>query len=547
MANPCSMKQHKIHGWTTLAQRINIIAGCVENQNQPALPMANPDLRGMVLPPEWNAMTSLTMTEGNTTHLPPFPATLTQIHIDKNRIQALSAIPPGVRWFTAHHNQIAVLPPLPPTLQTLDMAHNNLSEIPTPIPATLTHLSISHNNIQSLPSLAHTEIWGVGLGFNQLTSLPELPDTIRDLGCVNNQITEIQGLPDRLDVLICSNNPLRVLRVDNLTRLRTLIANNCGLKHIPILPASVGGDNDDNNDNGANNGIDEDRREYYFDNNPLTPEFAEIYQRYKDARTPWQYQPDGEMGRRPRGTTRQFRQEVLAEHRRMLRQRAATLSALQQTFKAPMREETGPNWYYGEQPSAAQKALQGNYGPTNLIAQFITGLPGTLERQKLGVLEQREAMGNVPRGTGAAARRDIADIIADITVARNSLNGPPIQNQNTLAERAKLYVERGNIEDAKLRAEAEVEENAWQDGVRARMEANREFEENNDDLVEVRENNNNNNGEALQHAMAAVAADNAAVDAALDELDENNQDGGRRKHRTRSNRNRKSKRHTRKH
>jgi hypothetical protein len=490
------MKQHVIHGWAAW-QRVRIPVGCVEKPNQPAPVAANPDLRGMALSPEWNAMQILNMTHGNTTHLPPFPPSLHQITVNNNRLQELPAIPADLRYLDAHHNQIAVLPPLPPRLVGLGVAHNNLSAIPTPIPATLFRLSISHNNIESLPSLAHTAIERLGVGFNQLTALPALPNTVRELGCANNQITKITNLPDILEVLNCSNNPLTDLKIDNCTRLRILIANNCGLRHIPLLPPPPGGDDDDNNNNNNNGGNDggERFRTYYFDGNPLTPEFAAIYQRYQDA------DPAG-------GAARRFRQEVLEEHRRILRERASTLSALQQTFKAPVREETGPNWYYGPQQTAAQRALQGNSGPTNLIAEFITGVPGTLERQRLGVLGQREAVGNVAAGTTAAARERVVEAA--------------LGEDNTLAQRARLYLNPGNLPRA---AEAGNNEGPF---------------------VQVVDNNNNNEGEALGIAMQQALADNLGLGVDEEEVLENNNvlGGGRRRHRTP--RNRKSKRQTRK-
>lgn len=414
------MKKHTIRGWTAV-DRITVLAGCVPKPNQAPPVVANPDLRGMALPPGWNGMTTFNLSEGNTTHLPAFPNSLVTIHVEKNRLQELPDIPAGVTNLHVKKNQLTMLPALPAGLQFLEAAYNNLSEIPTPIPATLRHLSLTHNNIQSLPSLAHTQIRGLGLGFNQLKALPVLPNTLMDLGCANNQITRIANLPDMIRVLSCSNNPLRELKIDNLSRLEILIANNCGLREIPVLPPPPGGDDDDNNNGG---GGAESFRKYYFDNNPLDVPFAGAYQRYKEGTS----------------SPQTFRQEVLAEHRRMLRSRAATLSAIQQTLKA----KGGP--------------LEGNFNPANLVAQFITGLPGTIERQSLGVLEQREAVGNVEAGTAAAARRRIANLAVRPGPSNNAaVQGPLTREQNTLAKRAKLYLRPQNVTAAKARYQADLE------------------------------------------------------------------------------------------
>jgi hypothetical protein len=486
----------------------------------------------MDLPDDWDTFIDIRLSEGNTTHLPDhLPTNLTTLDVDHNALVEVPALPANLGFLGLSHNQVRALPTLPATLRNLRVDHNQLTKLPflpasvrrlkvdhnqltelPSLPPGLSELKVSHNNLESIPSLAGTQLMGVGLGFNQLKTLPALPATLRDLSCPSNQLTTIRDLPASLRVLICSNNPLQTLQIDNLTFLRVVVANNCGLSYIPLIPPPPADDEER-----------EDYCDYYFDGNPLTPEFQAIYERFID-RTVANPNPnpnennnqDGgamEGGRpRSRGHTKRFREEVLAEHKRMLRERAASLGALRQVFKGPMT---------GETPESTRKAVQGNFGPTNLIASFITGLPGTMESQRLGVLEQREQLGNVPVGTAAAARDDIANV----AVGRDPVIGPPTRQQNILAKRAKLYVRPENIQVAKARVGGLLQD-----------EEEAEF-------AQVIENNNNNEGEALRHAMAAeLLAQQEEDDEALNN---NNQGGGRRRHRTP--RKHKSKRQTRKH
>ena len=456
MANPCATKNHTMRtfrnvagGWG-VADKISL--GCVEKPLHQRPPLANPDLREMDLPDDWDNMIDIRLTQGNTTHLPDhLPTNLTTLDIDHNALVEVPALPANLEFLVLSHNQLRALPTLPARLRNLRVDHNQLTKLPflpasvrrlkvdhnqltelPSLPAGLSELKLSHNNLESIPSLAATQLMGVGLGFNQLKTLPALPATLRDLSCPNNQLTAIRDLPASLRVLICNNNQLDTLQIDNLAFLRLVVANNCGLSYIPLLPTPPADDEER-----------EDYCEYYFEGNPLTPEFQAIYERFIDN-----YNQDGGAmvgGRGPsRGRTKRFREEVLAEHRRILRERGASLGALRQVFKGPMTEET---------PELTRKAVQGNFGPTNLIASFITGLPGTLESQRLGVLEQREQLGNVPVGTAAAARDDIANV----AVGRDPVIGPPTRQQNILAKRAKLYVRPENIQVAKAQFEVDIE------------------------------------------------------------------------------------------
>jgi hypothetical protein len=107
-----------------------------------------------------------------------------------------------------------------------------------------------------------------------------------------------------------------------------VIANNCGLTFLPLLPPPTEGH--------------EDEYEFYFDGNPLTPEFQAIYDRFVERNDDdWNNNQNGGAmvgGRYPasKRKARQFQEEILEEHRRILRKRGETLGAMRKVFQGPI-------------------------------------------------------------------------------------------------------------------------------------------------------------------------------------------------------------------
>jgi len=420
--------------YTSADRNLNsLVLGCVPPENP--IPTAPTDLRSTVLPGNWNATQWVTIKPGNLEYLPRLPRSLIGLSVEDNHLRELPALPDTLRRLVVNKNELLRIPPLPSSLARLEARNNTITNIDEGFPPNLTHLKLTHNALRDIPSLKETSILSLGLGFNQLTSLPELPpvkvteggdmEGLLHLGCDHNQITEILELPDTLNFLNCSFNPLKKLKLENLRSIETILATNCELTEIPIFYSPEYAS----------------QAKFYFDNNPLTPNFQAIYNRYRNAmnenRDSW---AAGVLDRRA-ATTVRFQREVLEEHKRLLAERKETLSAIQQTLK-----ESGP--------------LSGNYGPANLISQFITGIPGTTESQKLAVVGQQERLGFLPKGTAKQARKAIANVVV--------AEGP-------LAERAKLYVRKENIAAARKRKE------------------NREYKEFVGDLFGPNNNNSNNN------------------------------------------------------
>ncbi len=484
-ANPCAMKPHYSRTTSAGGGWNRELLGCLPKT--PAVGAAPPpapapaDLRGLPQPPGWDTNDSMRIAAGNTEYLRPLSPILTELTIHKNKLKELPALPTTLQFLNVEKNDLTAIPNLPPGLRTLNIRNNRISTLPEPIPGSLEALRITHNEITAIPSLAHTQVHTLGLGFNQLTAMPALPNTVNTIGVASNQIKSIKNLPRHVEVLVCSNNPLHTLEIANLTHLLVLIASNCGLHQLPLLPPVNDGNDDNNNNNnnngnnnndggGANDGI-EDRRTYHFGGNPLDPEYAAIYQTYlDDGNHDWQYWPNPAGGpaiysnRRP-GSTRAFRLAILEQYRRDLQKRKTEVGEL---IRMKQLSSAGP----GQPTRGVPGALQANYGPMNLIGEFLTGKKGTIESQRLGLLENQERARAVPRGTAAQARATIADI---------GIGADPTASL-AQQERAKLYVRRANLDAARAREAQEDEAN------RAALLAAQENEN---------EENNNEEGNAL--------------------------------------------------
>ncbi len=438
IANPCSLSKHvatvEQAGW---GNRERVDLGCVPRFQAAPPPMAPSDLRGMQLPAGWHTMVSFSLTSGNTEYLPNLPFTLRSLYIEKNRLLELPRLPDGLRILKIDNNELSELPELPDSLETLDVRRNRLVGLPSPVPNSLTTLHVTRNFITELPSLERTRLISLGLGYNRLTSLPSLPNTLRRLGCPNNELTSITNLPSQLELLNCANNPsLTTLKIDHLRHLNMLIANNCGLKRIPILPINhlVDDDDDNDNDNDNDNDANNDRvvPTLILHGNPFEPNFARIWQQYQENEN-----------------YRVLRRRVLREHRRILAEQKATLGSMLEVFKPAVLEERLPEDPQARRLAEIRQRVFANYGPANLIASFITGKPGTLEAQRLALLGNQENLGAVPPGTEAEMRAHIANI---------AVGNAEDAEAKLMKERAKLYVNKSNLAEAKQRYEIWVRE-----------------------------------------------------------------------------------------
>jgi hypothetical protein len=504
------------------------LLGCVPKINP--LPLAPTDLRDMELPDYWRTTTNFFLDPGLVEYIPELPSTLEKLKISENRLREVPNFPESLVFIELDNNRLETIPPLPPKVVKFAIHNNFLETIPGPLPKTLARFSAKRNLLSSLPDFVETRVVSVGVSFNNLSSLPKFPNTLRNLGCSNNNITVIDNLPFRLEILNCSNNPLEVLRIENLITLRVLLANNCKLKEIPVLPEVEGNNNNDddrnreinNQEGGASQKGGRYFQRYHFDGNPLSPNFQIIYRRYIEDEI-------SEAG---------FRRQVLAEHKRILAERKKTLGSTVQVLKPAVLSK--------RELTPAERVF-GNYGPGDLIASFITGKPGTIEAQRLALVKNQEKLWAVPEGIANTARRRLADIAVRGSDLPREEGAP-----NILKERAKLYVSRGNIAEAEDRFDKELEQ------IAEREENNNNNNDDDDDAnnangeeqnQEIRVGNENE-GEALGVAMLEAQRnfDREEQDAAINRWNyEEQQDGGKKHRRRLTPRKRKSSRQTRRH
>ena len=437
MNNPCALSKHVATIEQTRFDLTRVQLGCVPKVLDTPVEMAPADLREMQLPAGWTTMRSFSLTKGNTEYIPDLPESLEHLAIGKNRILELPPLPNSLRDIYLSENEINVLPNIPTSCRLLEIKRNRLERLPA-LPTTLEKIHVTRNFLRELPSFETTKVKNVGCGFNRLTSLPKFPASLRVLGCSENQITSISNLPDGLQVLNCAHNPLVTLNIDNLRSLRILIADGCSLKRIPVLPIPKDDDdnNENDNDNANNNGV----PNIIIHNNPLEPNFAQILD---------DYHRDGNYTR--------LRTRVLEEHRRIIAKEKETLGAMIQVFKPATLKEVVPTDEAERYAAEVRQRVFANHGPANLIASFITGKPGTVEMQRLALVENQERLGAVPKGTSETMRKKIADIAVNE------------KQSDLMRARAKLYVKMSNREEAKKRYEKKLAELAFQKKLSERL------------------------------------------------------------------------------
>ncbi|SFB70802.1 Por secretion system C-terminal sorting domain-containing protein [Flexibacter flexilis DSM 6793] len=134
--------------------------------------------------------------------LPQLPDSLTSLDILSNDITSIHSFPPNLELLYGPDNlNLSTLPPLPSTLQVLDMSTCNLQSLP-PLPPSLTLLDLSNNPISAFPALP-SSLTSLSCEFcSALTALPELPPNIEWLDIPETAITCLPHLPESLYLFI---------------------------------------------------------------------------------------------------------------------------------------------------------------------------------------------------------------------------------------------------------------------------------------------------------------------------------------------------------
>jgi hypothetical protein len=89
---------------------------------------------------------------GYLTYLPPLPDSLEYLDIVGNEVTILPELPKKLKHLYVHKNHLSEIPELPSSLKTLDILANNISSLPI-LPAVLETLWVGANPIQCLSEL----------------------------------------------------------------------------------------------------------------------------------------------------------------------------------------------------------------------------------------------------------------------------------------------------------------------------------------------------------------------------------------------------------
>jgi hypothetical protein len=171
------------------------------------------------------------------TSLPPLPASVNFLNINDNHFADPPVLPPSLGQFYCNNNLLTTLPTLPAGLNVLSCNGNNLDSLPSLVIG-LTYLSASNNFLTSLPSLPNL-LTDLIISYNEFTSLPStLPLGLQTLICGNNLLTSLPPLPPNLKELRCSSNQLTSLPVVPATLTYLACAFN-QLNSLPLIPVTL--------------------------------------------------------------------------------------------------------------------------------------------------------------------------------------------------------------------------------------------------------------------------------------------------------------------
>lgn len=192
---------------------------------------------------------------------PPLPETLQSVDLSGNLWQTmpdltelkpirlyladmdLHALPPmdlsRTLLLLVSGNQLTTLPTLPDSLNMLAAQRNRLTEIAR-FPESLARVDLSHNRLERLPALPPT-LSDLTVSDNRLTTLPSLQGLngqILFLDAYQNNLTALPELPPQIYSLRVSDNQLSVLP-DLPQGLAILVAENNQLTSLPTLPPGL--------------------------------------------------------------------------------------------------------------------------------------------------------------------------------------------------------------------------------------------------------------------------------------------------------------------
>ncbi len=318
----------------------------------------------------------------------------------------IPSLPEGVRELKIHHTKITTLPPLPESLEVLDLYENTeLNSLP-PLPPGLRVLKVVLSQLTSLP-LIPPGLLVLDCGFNSLSELPELPPTLQVLNCSGskhhggylrnmhvNKIRKLAPLPPELRRLECSGIFLKYLPFLP-PKLEYLDCTENFLQFLPEIPPSLKILRCEHNRLEAIPFL-PDRIEYVnFHENPLKPPYNEFWGRvWRDG-----FSFDSSnlrffhdfYGRRTLDTFKNSVNDYYPIF--LIKSRGKNLAAFQQTMGregATLLRRNAAGAVVNELPLPA--ILSGKSGPASVVGSFLTG-----KSKSMNLNTQKAALiGNLP-------------------------------------------------------------------------------------------------------------------------------------------------------
>lgn len=134
-----------------------------------------------------NQLRVLAIDDTKITQLPPLPQTLTELCARDNKISSLPPLPSSLKTLLISLNKLTVVEELPSSLEEVDLCHNKLSRFCADLP-NLRELKLANNKITHLEGPLSRKLTLLDITHNQIRVIPSLPPTLVELHIEFNKL-----------------------------------------------------------------------------------------------------------------------------------------------------------------------------------------------------------------------------------------------------------------------------------------------------------------------------------------------------------------------
>ncbi|MEO6669517.1 MAG: SdrD B-like domain-containing protein [Ferruginibacter sp.] len=158
-----------------------------------------------------------------------------------------TSFPSTLRYIYLNYTYCDYLPPLPPLLDTLDIYYNEIANLP-PLPASVKFVQCGKNYLSSLPAfLPSSSLKYFGCSENNIATIPVLPDSLETLdasvqyGSTFGNLTTISNFPASLKEAHLGGNHSLSSIPDLPQGLKLLELGDTRIDCVPIVPDGTSG------------------------------------------------------------------------------------------------------------------------------------------------------------------------------------------------------------------------------------------------------------------------------------------------------------------